>query len=215
MRDSRLPHELARELGVDDRRLIQIVDDEIKNSDRTRRPEQIPLRRIHGSLVLAPKEVERIKELFSNSRARVGPDPTWHDRRSAASTGAASDDRLPLGVMSLAELERYDDPVVQIPFLSSLLEYVLRLIFPNIKSEKRGLIKEAYHGRRVAIRSVNERELNYAMTIRNRIVHPISDYDDPAPSPQECRIARDNLLNAVREAIDHLPDSVNRKMFTL
>jgi hypothetical protein len=207
VRDARLPHELAGALGVDVPSLFRIVDQEIMSCDRTRRPDQVPLRRIRGTILLAPKEVERIKELVIRSRTGVEPASTRQaalerssrrndgvgapDRlpirpgpgsRAPAPIGAVSGDRLPLGVMSLAELERFDDPVVQIPFLSSLLELTLTILFPHTNSKNRGLIKAAYSSGRIAIRSVNLRELNNAMTIRNRIIHPISEYDEPPPS---------------------------------
>jgi hypothetical protein len=135
-------------------------------------------------------------------------------RQPTTLTGAADGEHLPLGVMSLADLELYDDPVLQIPFLSSLLELVLTILFPGTRSEQRGLINEAYSSGRMLIRSVNKRELNHAMTIRNRIIHPISHYDEPAQSPRECETARDNLFSAVRDVIDRLPEGVERKIYS-
>ena len=211
-----------------------MVDREIKGGDRTRRPDQPPLREIDDTTVLRQEEVERLKELVRLSAARPIAEMRRRDvidqlpRRSggsrmpvrptvstrpAATTGDVFFDRLPRGVKSLSELEQYDDPVIQIPFLSSLLEFILSILFPDTSSEKRGLIREAFRNERTVLRSVNERELDYALTIRNRIIHPNSYYNDPPPSDRECRTACHTLREAIGEALNCLPDRVDRTVF--
>lgn len=111
---------------------------------------------------------------------------------------------LPIGTRTIREVEDQADPVNRLRDASSLLEYLLVKVTPNL-ADDRGSSKVDL-GARVRHHEKlfsNPADVSWAVGIRNDVTHHSSAR--PKPGTAELERASGHLLNAIRELLPVLP----------
>lgn len=119
------------------------------------------------------------------------------------------------GIRSLAEIEATSDKEARLVRLVSLLEVLVRGLVTDAGPERKSLNRlletlsySGAHPRHIAFRA-----LEYAINVRNGVVHPNSGLRHTTPvDEREIRFALDVITTAVRELVEGLPPEVRPRV---
>jgi len=116
---------------------------------------------------------------------------------------------LPPGKYPLPVIRREKDPVRKVTDSATLLEYLLTSIQPELK---RNDGKPLMLGDRVQSYEhlfTDVRDVNFALGVRNFLVHADADRGHPS-MPQEIERAADHLLRAIDDVLPYVPPDIAR-----